>query len=138
MQDCWVKSVFICGSILSHEEKVEQAFGVVRIEHQCAVAAVRVFDGEVHGRALFLEPRGGAAHGLSTHEQVTDTRRIEGEKQLVHFPGDASANSRSTESFQAFNSACEENRRLLKFGNRGAADAGTTVGLAAHSRYLAL
>ena len=35
-------------------------------------------------------------------------------------------------------SAWEENRRLLKPGRRGAAKAATTVGLAAHRRYLAL
>ena len=70
--------------------------------------------------------------------RLTDARHIEGENQLVHFPGDACASSRSTESFHAFNSACEENRLLLKFDSRGAAGAGTTLGLAAHSRYLAL
>ena len=80
----------------------------------------------------------GEAHGLSAHQQVTDARRIEGKNQLVHFPGDACASCRSTESFHTFNSACEENRWLLTFDSRVAAGAGTTVGLAAHSRYLAL
>src|ERR1039458_9186260 len=80
----------------------------------------------------------GEAHGLSARQQITDAGGVEGENQLIHFGDDPPASFRSTEIFHAFNSAWVENRRLLKPGSFAAAGAATTVGLATHSRYLAL
>jgi hypothetical protein len=66
-----------------------------------------------------------------------DTCGVELLEQFIHFPGADWANCRSTDSFHAFISACEENRLLLKCGIRTGAGAGATRGCFAQSRYLA-
>lgn len=75
---------------------------------------------------------------LSTCEQIANASRVERLYQFIHFDDEVCANRNSTDRFQSFISACEENRRLLKSGSFGAADAGTTRGFFAQRRSFAV
>ena len=59
-------------------------------------------------------------------------------EQVVHRAGKALASWSNTDNFYAFSSVWLANCRLLKSGRRTAFPAGAIIGLAAHSRYLAL
>jgi len=58
--------------------------------------------------------------------------------QVIHRAGKSLASWSNKDNFHAFSSAWLANRRLLKSGRRTVFPAGATIGLAAHSRYLAL
>jgi hypothetical protein len=88
---------------------------------------------------IHREPRHAVKpHGLPSRQQVTNSGRVERREQVVHRAGIALASWSNTDNFHAFSSAWLANRRLLKSGSLTAFPAGATIGLAAHSRYLAL